>query len=405
MTDTLDELSPRRPARTRQHGRGASSRVERERRRRVRDRRGQLAVVAVAVVCATLAAISNSPRGLFMQNDQTETANGPLVVQATLRTTLTLLTTNTRIVRFGLLSGIDPKTEQATAVFLPAATVIEIPALGLQPLTNLLQTSDITATATNIANALGVRIDEAVVVNDSGLAKALATTPNISVSVADAVTVDDGAAILVAGENEIASSVAAQLIGGRESGGSLGHFATVQAVLAGWFTALRAQPERVAAAAKIRGVAALASLSGYPDTLQFNTLPVASVAAGDTERYEMNESEAAALFNERFGPAQFGKGSKRARLELLNGVGTPGLVQLVANRVVPAGGHVVLTGNSVRFGQRTTKVVYYRDTDAPFARSLARMLGEGVVAKDASPVSVVDITIVIGADLANKLKR
>ena len=381
------------------------SRAERVRIRRIRERRWQLGVVVVALLCATVAAVTNAPRGLFATDEPAETDTGPLVLKGSLRTTLTLYTSDASVVRFAMLSGVDPQFEQATVVFIPAATVIEVPALGLEPLTNLLTSANATAMATNVANALGVRIDETVVVNDSGIAKAFAVTPRITVSVPDAVSVDDGAASLEVGDNEVASSVAAQLIRGNEPGGTLAHFATVQAVLNGWFAALRERPDRIALATKVRGVSPMIRLSGFPDSVQFDTLPVSSVAAGDTERYEVNESAAEALFDERFRAARLGIRGSRVRMELLNGVGTPGLVQLVANRVVPAGGQVVLTGNSVRFGETATQVVYYRDTDAPLARRFARILGVGSVAKGASPVSVVDITIVIGADLANKLKR
>ncbi len=381
------------------------SRAERERVRRDRDRRWQIIVVCVALGFATIAAFANSPRGLLGAEDQVETDDVPSVIREQMRTTLTVQTSDAGVVRFAMLSGIDPKSAAATVVFIPAATVIEIPALGLQPLTNLLQSSDATALATNLANALGVRIDHTAVLSEADLAKVFAIAPRIAVAVPEAVTVDDGVATLQPGENQIASSIAAQLVSGQDSRGALAHFATVQAVLEGWFGALRAEPDLIAAGAEVTGAAGLLRLSGFSEGLQFNTLPVASVAAGDVERYEVDESEANGLFDERFASARLGIRGQRVRLELLNGVGTPGLVQLVANRVVPAGGNVILTGNSVRFGETTTKVVYYRDIDAQAARALVELLGEGAVAKDASPVSVVDITIVIGADLADKLKR
>jgi hypothetical protein len=47
-----------------------------------------------------------------------------------------------------------------------------------------------------------------------------------------------------------------------------------------------------------------------------------------------------------------------------------------------------------------SQVVHYRDEDLDDARSVQRALGVGEVVRSLVPLDVVDITVVVGADLA-----
>jgi hypothetical protein len=82
----------------------------------------------------------------------------------------------------------------------------------------------------------------------------------------------------------------------------------------------------------------------------------------------------------------------------LNGVGSVGLTQAVAARIVPAGGEVTLTGNVPGFGVAATKVVYYRAGARDDARRFAKALGVGKVIRAADAIDVVDVTVVVGKD-------
>jgi hypothetical protein len=86
----------------------------------------------------------------------------------------------------------------------------------------------------------------------------------------------------------------------------------------------------------------------------------------------------------------------------LNGTGAIALTQAVAERIVPAGGEITLTGNVPGFGVRHTSVVYYRKSDLPAARRVAAALGVGSVAEGNVPLDVVDLTVVVGADFHPK---
>jgi hypothetical protein len=176
----------------------------------------------------------------------------------------------------------------------------------------------------------------------------------------------------------------------------------MQAIWEGWFVALR---NNAVAARTLRGLPngdIFAAVATGPEAVQYDTLPVTNVAAAEFDRFEVRESEVVALMTARFGGALLGFRGLRPKVELLNGVGTPGLVQQVADLVVPAGGDVRLSGNAARFGERTTRVVYYRDRDRDAAQHLATALGVGLVVRGATSLTVVDITIVIGADFRKR---
>ena len=89
-------------------------------------------------------------------------------------------------------------------------------------------------------------------------------------------------------------------------------------------------------------------LAGFGDQLTFDTVPVSSTGSGSVERFELRATDLSSFAMQHFGPALLNGGSVRSRVEILNGVGTAGLAQLVADAIVPAGGAVVLTGNSVQ---------------------------------------------------------
>jgi hypothetical protein len=85
-------------------------------------------------------------------------------------------------------------------------------------------------------------------------------------------------------------------------------------------------------------------------------------------------------------------------VQVLNGVGTPGLAQLVSPLLVPAGAQVTLSDNADRFDYAVTQVVYYDDARQADAEAVRAALGVGELVKSLADLDVVDVTVVIGAD-------
>jgi len=125
-----------------------------------------------------------------------------------------------------------------------------------------------------------------------------------------------------------------------------------------------------------------------------------SVASGGGESFTIRRDEARSLLEHAMRWTLLGD-EPRPRAEILNGTGEVGVTQEVAAVVVHEGVEVTLTGNLPGFGAATTQVVYYRNEDAALARDLVSSIGVGSVAQAPRPVDVIDVTIVVGADLSH----
>jgi hypothetical protein len=93
----------------------------------------------------------------------------------------------------------------------------------------------------------------------------------------------------------------------------------------------------------------------------------------------------------------------RTRVRLLDGTGDPDAALAAAPLVVPAGAQIVLAGNDTSFGRAVTEVRYHHEDLRPAAEQLLAALGTGVTVADPRPTDTVDVTIVVGSDLAHAL--
>jgi hypothetical protein len=93
----------------------------------------------------------------------------------------------------------------------------------------------------------------------------------------------------------------------------------------------------------------------------------------------------------------------RPRVRVLDGVGAVGLAPQVARDAVRAGAQVTVIGNADRFGTLGSAVVYYDAALTPAAEAVAAALGiEAPERREGpNPDDLVDLTVVVGADLAD----
>jgi hypothetical protein len=375
--------------------------VERSRRhQRRRDRSAQLAVLAAAAVFGLVAAVAGSPR------DATATSNGPTRTSATTRTTAAaVLPAHTLLFghvggdgRLDLLVayGWERDATRGTAVLVPSNTMVEVPSLGPQALADVPRLASAKLLRVVVENALGVHFDGQVLVDDTKLAALLAPAKQLRVDFSEATRVDDSAGTIAfrAGAQRIDAAAAMRVLAARGSD-ELSHLVAVGAVLDGWRAAL-AKPA-VANATVAVDQRVLPMTLGAKARVQTSALPVERLSTGGSERFRVRDDDADGLLREAFRWAMIARGT-RPRVELLNGVGSVGLTQAVAARIVPAGGEVTLTGNVPGFGVRATKVVYYRAGARDAARRFAEALGVGQVVRAADAIDVVDVTVVVGKD-------
>ena len=259
------------------------------------------------------------------------------------------------------LAGVDAGGRTGSFVFVPPPTFVDVPALDLEPVGSLLRVGDRSLLLDVIENTTGVHVSQMSILDDTTLARVFAVVPSLTITFPHAITVNDSGGSLTypAGRvSGIAPSQAVRLMTDKESGGSLVHLVTVQAVLEGWFDALHASHAAARQAATIPAAAPFAALASVTG-MHYDVLPVTASTATGGERYDVDQTAIDELARSDFGYARLGGPGARPKVELMNGVGKAGLTQQVARIVVPAGGYVALTDNKQGFGQRTTKIVYY----------------------------------------------
>ncbi len=377
----------------------ASVAPRRTRRPNGTERRAQGVILAVALVVGTIAGLAVSPRSPFRSGSSTKTTV-PLVRLAAGRTLLFAHVDAHRQTDLIVLLALQPGGRAASVVFVPATTVVQVPSLDLTPLRDVTLYADRYLLVTSVENALGVRIDDLLTVNDASLAKLLAPVRSLRVNFSAGVRLDDarGSESFAAGPVVMSPPEAQRVMLAHEADGALSHLVTVQAVFAAWFDAVHARPAVAASMLKLTTSARVLVGAAAAQT-RFDTLPVDSIDSGDgQQRFQIRDADAATLVADDFAFARVSFEGRRPRVEIQNGVGTVGVTPRVARLLVPAGANVLLTDNTPGFGVATTTVVYYRDADEAAARAFARILGVGKVAKGDTPIAVVDVTVVIGHD-------
>jgi hypothetical protein len=117
---------------------------------------------------------------------------------------------------------------------------------------------------------------------------------------------------------------------------------------------------------------------------------------GDQELYRVVDADLARLVQRLFGVS-----THRITVQVLNGVGAPGVAQLVQPLLVGASARMTLSGNADRFDYATTQIVYYDDTHRADAAAVRKALGVGELVKSLTGLDVVDVTVVVGTDFTS----
>lgn len=213
---------------------------------------------------------------------------------------------------------------------------------------------------------------------------------------------------LEAGAAALDGPGAAQLLVERAGGESdLARMARHELVWRAWLDAVAASPDPGAVPGEasagigryVRGLAA--------GDVTFDVAPVEQVepvdgpTAGD-EIFEPDARELRALVADRVPFPVSATPGGRPRVRVLDAVGQPGLSLRVGRDAARAGGQVVVVGNADRFGATSSRVVYFEASFADAARRIGAALGvlELEQLPGPNPNDAVDLTVVVGADLA-----
>lgn len=289
-----------------------------------------------------------------------------------------------------------------TTVLMPPSTMVEIPGFGLERLSRAVELGGVELAGLTLSNLLSTEFDHVEVVgpNDlAALARVLGPLPVDNPSRLD--TADDSGRIEVlwpAGPVDVEPGAAAQFLAQRalqetDLERMVRHqrywdaFLDARRGIVGVVTDPQRDLEAFLDEAAIRA-----------DDIDFRILPVETIG-GPEELYGVDAGGLSDLLR-IVAPARLADDGDRVRVQLLNGVGTPGLAEPVTALLLPTGAVVQLTGNALEFDYRVTQVVYYRDEHLASALRIQEELGVGEVVKQRDPIDVVDVTVVIGQDLA-----
>lgn len=123
-------------------------------------------------------------------------------------------------------------------------------------------------------------------------------------------------------------------------------------------------------------------------------LPTATVAPGALRPdYELIPDLMARTFGASHQPP--------VRLIILNGTGTPGVGESVAERLIPNGFRIVASLNASTFDHEETLVVATSEAFGEAAERARALLGVGTVSASGVPSGLGDVTILVGEDYLN----
>jgi len=310
----------------------------------------------------------------------------------------------------------DRQTGQGSIVLVPTAILADVPGYGAFQLREAFALGGAPLVDISLANLLGVEFDGAASVSGAGWSSLLARTGGYEVTVRSRLNDPDGDATrFEAGEQFLDGHRLAEYLTFRgDSESELETLPRTQDVLLGLLDRLAAEPElldemfaddapmvETADTGLLRtllGQLAEARAEGRVTTL---TLPVAPLGSGREDSYRLDAARAAALVDDQLAASRPTEGAGVGRrVQILNGNGAEAVGQRVAEGLSGGGYRVVLTGNADNFDYGTTLIVVYDDAPEQLAvaADVRDRLGVGEIQRSATPQSVVDVTIVVGAD-------
>ena len=315
-----------------------------------------------------------------------------------------------------VLLTVDPETEEASIVYVPSHTAVEVPGRGLQGVGESYGSGGVPLLLVSAENLLGIGIDHYVELSDKDAQVLFEQFETLTVDVPAEVRVpagrDQARLIFVEGPQEMTPSSLVRLLYTMGIDGDDVELGSRH--LAFWDQLLEVydDPAELAAAFEAAGAALGESDASAKELAAFvelvaavpsedvtlTALPVRPISAGDAQLYSVDAEELAAFVDETIGTRD--ETEQDIRVQLLNGNGVPGIGREAAAKLVGEGFRVILGGNARRLDYRKTLVIAYDSSDrgVALAERARELLGVGEVQVSAQQQGIVDLTIVVGKD-------
>jgi hypothetical protein len=299
-----------------------------------------------------------------------------------------------------VVAALDADQRGGTAVFVPPGALVGPPGEAGERIDEIAAEDGPAGVAEAFESFIGAPVDLVEVLDETDWPTLLPSRITIENPAPLERQRPSGTELLFpAGPIDVLPQQLPQLLGLRSPGeDDLDRLARQERVWDAWLDAIAASDPPVAGDPATDQPTFMAALARGP--VDARVLPVAALdpAAG---LYEVDAAEApvivAALAPERMAA---GEGD---RVQLLNGVGKPGLLTDVAALLVPEGLRVPLTDDADAFGYRRTQIVYHGADQEATAQAIREVLGVGNVLPSRQTLDAVDVTVVIGQDLAARM--
>ncbi|HEV7886075.1 MAG TPA: LCP family protein [Acidimicrobiales bacterium] len=291
------------------------------------------------------------------------------------------------------------KDKGGSLVLMPPGAMTEVASLGLEPVGKSLGLGGAQRLDATVENLLGASIGEVLVYDDARLTALVQPAGPLNVRLVKRLEqVAPGGQVNVLyepGLHKVQPAEVPALLSVKGQSTDLDRLVRQQAFFEAWLARMKEQPAAVPATPPGLRKAIVALLAG-PVTAR--VLPVQSLGTTeDGELYQVNGAELRDLVGNVF-PGPRPGAAVRPRLQVLNGTGAVGLAQRTADRLLPAGVEVTLTGNAGRLDYAETQIVFYRRGDQPVAERVQKALGVGRLVLSRNPLDVVDVTVIVGRD-------
>lgn len=382
-------------------------------RRARRQRRRRLVVAGLAVAAVLLAVVT-----VRLARDDTPPPVAPVSGERTQRTVLLQVRGTDGTAAGSALLAHDPVSSRGAAVLVPPQVLAVAATRGTLPFGRVLGDIGVDASRAALSDLLGVTVDGSWVLDQATAAALVDAVGGVQAEVdvpvlaGDTVLLQPGPQVL-SGANAIA--YASFLAAGEVEQARL---ARLQDVLVALVAALpdddvgvQALLVPLGAGSEVSGLSPpelAAVLTGLgrdaqAGEVQYTALPVVVLETGaDVASARLDDEQALALVDRLLAqsvPPGVREGGNRVLV--LNGVGTPGLVDAVRSRIVPAGFVFVEGRNADRFGYETSQVLLRDSSPESLAlgRELAAVLGLPETALRTADVgTVADVLVLVGAD-------
>jgi polyisoprenyl-teichoic acid--peptidoglycan teichoic acid transferase len=312
----------------------------------------------------------------------------------------------------------DRSSGEGTVLLVPVSTVVDVPGFGSFTFEEAWRFGGPSLIGVTLDNLLGIRTDGVAAVSELEWQELLGRVGGVEVEVRAPVRASDGAVAgqirFEAGRQFLDARRAAEYLMIRGEGETeIDGLPRTQQIVLALLDALVADPALLdaidaigrelpttAAPDRLGTVVGELAEARVDDRVVVLTLPVSPIGTSADDRYRYDGEVADSLVAERFGPSlREGAGVGR-NVQILNGNGQPGVGREVTELLAEGGYRILLTGNADRFDHPTTRILIYDDTaeHLEVARDVRERLGVGVIERSATPQSVVDLTIIVGAD-------